>query len=261
MFGTYFYHQRIRKTVAVFGSLFNNIYVLRKNAAGAVISQVKVPLSYAPKRSFLDRIANMQKGEDAERLLAIKLPRMSFEITNYAYDAQRQLTKINNYNMTGTSTSNRSKFYSPVPYNINFELNIYAKNQDDALQVVEQIIPYFNPQYTLTVKPVSEYPLIKEDTPIILNSITFSDDYEGGLEQRRSIIYNLNFDMKINFYGPINTGNIIRQADAQVFNMITGLADSDELLETVRVIPNPTDASPDSDYGFTTEIYGALDSA
>ena len=261
MFGTYFYHQRIRKTVAVFGSLFNNIYVLRKDAQGAVISQVKVPLSYAPKRSFLDRIANMQKGEEGERFFAIKLPRMSFEITNYAYDAQRQLTKINNYNLSGTSTSNRSKFFSPVPYNINFQLNIYAKNQDDALQIVEQIIPYFNPQYTLTIKPISEFPAIKEDTPIILNSITFTDDYEGGLEQRRSIIYSLDFDMKINFYGPINTQVIIRQADALVFNMITGLADSDELLETVRILPNPTDASPDSDYGFTTEIYGALDSA
>ena len=154
MFGTYFYHQRIRKTVAVFGSLFNNIYVIRKDAAGAIISQVKVPLSYAPKRSFIDRIANMQKGEEAERLVAIKLPRMSFEITSFNYDASRQLTKISNYNLTGTSTSNRSKFFSPVPYTISFQLNVYAKTHDDALQIVEQIVPYFNPQYVVTIKPV-----------------------------------------------------------------------------------------------------------
>tara|TARA_R110000868_G_scaffold206099_1_gene454833 strand:+ start:2161 stop:2946 length:786 start_codon:yes stop_codon:yes gene_type:complete len=261
MFGTYFYHQRIRKTVAVFGSLFNNIYVLRKDAAGGVISQVKVPLSYAPKRDFLDRISNMAKGEDAERQLSIKLPRLSFEITNFAYDAQRQLTKSNNYNLAGTSTTNRSKFYSPVPYNINFQLNVYAKTQDDALQIVEQIVPYFNPQYTLTVKPVTDFPAIKEDTPIILNSISFTDDYEGSLEQRRSIIYTLDFDMKISFYGPINTQGIIRQADAVIYNMNTGLADSDILIETIRVTPNPSDVGPDSDFGFTETYYGALDSA
>ena len=261
MFGTYFYHKRIRKSVAVFGALFNNIYVIRKDAAGAIISQVKVPLSYAPKRSFIDRIANMQKGEEAERLVAIKLPRMSFEITSFNYDASRQLTKISNYNLTGTSTSNRSKFFSPVPYTISFQLNVYAKTHDDALQIVEQIVPYFNPQYVVTIKPVTDFPSIKEDSAVILNAVTFSDDYEGSLEQRRSIIYTLDFDMKISFYGPINTGNIIRQADAQVYSMLTGLTDSDELLETIRVIPNPSDASPDSDYGFTTLIYEALDSA
>lgn len=261
MFGTYFYHQRIRKSVAVFGTLFNNIYVLRKDAAGGVISQVKVPLSYAPKRDFLDRIANMAKGEDAERQLSVKLPRMSFEITNYAYDPTRQLTKVNNYNLSSGSNSTRSKFFSPVPYNINFQLNVYAKTQDDALQIVEQIIPYFNPQYSLTIKPIEGYDTIKEDNQIVLNSISFTDDYEAALEQRRSIIYTLDFDMKINFYGPVGDAAIIRQADVQVFSMNTGLNDSDELLETIRVLPNPADASPDSDYGFTTLVYEALDSA
>lgn len=256
MFGTYFYHQRIRKSVAVFGALFNNIHILRKNSSDEVISQIKVPLSYAPKRSFLSRLSESSQGEVAERQVAIKLPRMSFEITNYSYDATRQLTKINNYNLTGTSSSNRNKFFSPVPYNINFQLNIYAKTQDDALQVVEQIIPYFNPQYSVTIKPVSGYDSIKEDNQIVLNSISFTDDYEGALEQRRTIIYTLDFDMKINFYGPINTQGIIRQADAQLNDFRT-----EDLMETVRVLPNPSDASPDSDYGFTTLIYEALDSA
>ena len=140
----------------------------------------------------------MQKGEEGERFFAIKLPRMSFEITNYAYDAQRQLTKINNYNLSGTSTSNRSKFFSPVPYNINFQLNIYAKSHDDALQVVEQIVPYFNTQYTLTIKPIDDYASIKEDSQVILQAVSFTDDYEGAIEQRRSIIYTLDFEMKIN---------------------------------------------------------------
>jgi len=262
MFGTYFYHQRIRKSVAVFGSLFNNLYVLRQNSSGATISQVKVPLSYAPKRSFIERLRNSFDGEQAERQVAVKLPRMSFEIITIDYDTQRQLSKTNNYNLTSsTGTSYRSKFFTPVPYNINFQLNIYAKSQDDALQVVEQILPYFNPQYTLTIKPIEGYDTIKEDSQVVLQAVSFTDDYEGALEQRRSIIYTLDFTMKINFYGPVTDGKIIRQVDADLYNMQSGLADSDEFLEKIRVLPDPADASPDSDYGFTTTIYGALDSA
>lgn len=262
MFGTYFYHQRIRKSVAVFGSLFNNLHVLRKNSAGASISQVKVPLSYAPKRDFIDRIANMAKGEDAERLIAIKLPRMSFEIISIVYDSTRQLSKTNNFNLTSTSgTSFRSKFFAPVPYNINFQLNIYAKTHDDALQVVEQIIPYFNPQYTLTIKPIEGFDSIKEDSQIILQAVSFTDDYEGAIEQRRSIVYTLDFEMKINFYGPVSDGKIIRKADIDLYTIGTGLNDSDEFIEKIRVLPDPANASPDSDYGFATTIFGALDSA
>jgi hypothetical protein len=262
MFGTYFYHQRIRKSVAVFGALFNNLYVLRKDAAGTVISQVKVPLSYAPKRDFIDRIANMAKGEEAERLIAVKLPRMSFEIISITYDSTRQLSKTNNFGLTSpTGSGFKSKFFAPVPYNINFQLNIYAKTHDDALQVVEQIIPYFNPQYTLTIKPIEGYTSIKEDSQVILQAVSFTDDYEGAIEQRRSIIYTLDFEMKINFYGPVNDGKIIRKADIDLYAIGTGLSDSDEFLEKIRVLPNPADASPDSDYGFTTTIFGALDSA
>lgn len=262
MFGTYFYHQRIRKSVAVFGSLFNNLYVLRQNSSGQTISQVKVPLSYAPKRSFIERIANASQGEQAERQVAIKLPRMSFEIIAITYDTQRQLSKINNFNLSSaTGNGFRSKFYAPVPYNVNFQLNIYAKSHDDALQVVEQIIPYFNPQYTLTIKPIEGFDTIKEDSQVILQAVSFTDDYEGALEQRRSIIYTLDFEMKIAFYGPVTDGAIIRQADVDLYEMNSGLSDSDTYIGKIRVVPNPADASPDSDYGFTTTIFGALDSA
>ena len=126
---------------------------------------------------------------------------------------------------------------------------------------MEQIVPYFNTQYTLTIKPIDDYPSIKEDSQVILQAVSFTDDYEGALEQRRSIIYTLDFEMKINFYGPINDGKIIRQADIDLYSIGTGLLDSDEYLEKIRVITNPADASPDSDYGFTTTIFGALDSA
>ena len=260
MFGTYFYHEKIRKCVALFGRLFNNIYVLRTNSSGAVVSQVKVPLSYAPKRKYLDRIRE-NPDLSADTQVAIKLPRMSFEITNFIYDTSRQLTKTSTFNTVGTSTDNRQKFFPPVPYTINFQLNVYAKSQDDALQVVEQVLPFFNPQYTVTVKPFStEYPTFKEDIPIIIQGVSFQDDFEGAVESRRTIVYALDFEMKVSFHGPITTSGIIRQADAALFSMGVGLNDSDGGLETIRVTPDPagTFGLADSDFGFTTTI---IDSA
>jgi len=253
MFGTHFYHQRVRKSVAVFGSLFNNIYVIRKDSTNQVTSQVKVPLSYGPKRKFLERIRENEDLNDDTKV-AIKLPRMSFEILAYDYDTTRQLPKNNRFNLSSTNNTQRNKFFAPAPYNITFQLNVYAKNQDDALQIVEQIIPYFNPQYSLTLKPFADYPSIKEDVPIILNGITFSDDYEAVLEQRRTILYTLDFTMKVNFYGPINDGEIIREVNANVGIMGIGLQDSDLTYETITVVPNPADAEPEDDYGFTTTI-------
>jgi len=248
MLGTYFYHEKIRKCVAIFGRLFNNIYVLRKDAA------------YAPRRKYLERILE-SPDLSSDTQVAIKLPRMSFEIVTFLYDTTRQLTKTSNFMTTGTSSSNRQKFFSPVPYTINFQLNIYAKSQDDALQVVEQIIPYFNPQYSLTIKPFpSEYPDFKEDIPIIIQGLSFQDDFEGAIEARRTIIYTIDFEMKVSFHGPIATSSIIRQADAALFDIGAGLNDSDVGLSTVRITPNPIDAIglADSDFGFTTTI---LDSA
>lgn len=266
MFGTHFYHQRVRKAVSVFGSLFNNLYVIRTNSSDQVISQVKVPLSYAPKRNFVERIAQMNNGEDAERQIAIKLPRMSFEIVSMEYDITRQLPKINKRIQAVTSGTDddttRTRLYTSVPYNINFQLNIYAKNQDDALQVVEQVLPYFNPQYTLRVKPLEELEGIIDDVPITLQGLNFLDDYEGPLEARRTIIYTMDFSMKVSFYGPLNTGPIIRQVDGQIFESLAGLNnDSDVRLSTIRTTPTPQGVSPDSDYGFSDEYFGPLDSA
>jgi len=256
MFGTHFYHQKVRKCVGMFGTLFNNIYVIRKNSAGAAISQVKVPLSYAPKEKYLERIRENPDLVDDTRV-AIKLPRMSFEITSFAYDATRQLQKIGNFKTVGTDNTNRQKFFTPVPYSINFQLNVYAKNQDDALQIVEQILPTFNPQYSLTIKPfATEYPTLKEDVPIIIQSVSFADDFEGAVEQRRTIIYTLDFEMKVQFYGSISSGDIIRTSIADVYLQDQGLADSDVNVERITVTPSPlsTIGLADSDFGFSTDI-------
>lgn len=259
MLANHFYHERIRKSVAMFGSLFNNIYVLRKDSNNKVISQARVPLSYAPSSSFLERIRENPDLQNDTKV-AIKLPRMSFEIISFQYDSQRQLQKVNNINAGIGNT--RNKIYTYTPYTIGFQLNVYAKTQDDALQIVEQILPYFAPQYTLTIKPFADFNDIKEDVPITLNGLTYSDAYEGALDNRRIIIYTLDFNMSANFYGPFTETGIIRKP---IVDLYTTNIDSDGAFalyspsSRVVVEPNPLDASPDSDYGFTTTQYSMVD--
>jgi hypothetical protein len=228
--------------------MFDNINILRTNSAGKVLSQVKVPLSYAPSRSFIERLEEMSQGEEAERRVALKLPRMSFEIVSITYDSQRQLPKLNHFTVSD-GNNQADKYYVGVPYTLSFQLSVYARSQDDALQVVEQILPYFAPQYTLSVKPFADLPEIKEDIPISLTSVDFQDDFEGPVEQRRTIIYNLTFDMRVNFYGPESTHSVIREVNTNI-----NLIDTEGFIENVQVTPNPIDVSPDSDYGFSTVI-------
>ena len=266
MFGGHFYHEKTKKCVAIFGRLFNNIYVIRKNSNGKVISQLKVPLSYAPKAKYLERIReNPDLSQDTR--VAIKLPRMSFEITSINYDTTRQLAKLSNFTNSGNNSLSRQKFNTAVPYVIGFQLNVYAKSQDDALQIVEQILPTFNPQYTLTIKPfMTEHPTFKEDIPISIAGVGFTDDYEGDLGSRRTIIYSLDFEMRTNFYSNIPTSKIIRRSVSKIFNPRFGIVDSsigitvdsDVRLQTLQIDPNPitTIGNPDSNFGFTTTIWG-----
>ena len=230
MFGPHFYNQRIRKAVAVFGALFNDIHIIRKNSSGNILSQTKVPLSYGPRRDFLARIDQMNTAGTDERQVAIKLPRMSFEIVAMMYDASRQLPKMN-YCRKGSSVEDEgTRLYSPSPYNVSFQLSIYAKSQDDALQVVEQILPYFTPHYTLTVNPLDDFDEVKEDTPISLVGVTFSDDYEALIEARRTIIYTLDFEMKINLYKNTSiSAPIITQYDVDTLNL-----DGSEIFSSIQ---------------------------
>lgn len=243
----YFYHERIRKSVATFGKLFNDIYVVRRLETGASYSQVKVPLTYAPRSKFLDRIREQADLQDGQRV-AVKLPRMSFEIVGITYDPTRQLQKTSNFQQAGASASLRSKINSFVPYIMNFQLNIYSKTQNDALQIVEQIIPYFSPQYNVSIKPFTNHPSVVEDVPITITSVDFNDDFEGEVASRRTILYTLTFDMKVNFYGPINDGKIINKSIAKIDTETKDIADSDLL--SITITPTPSGVSADSDYGF-----------
>ena len=263
MLNAYFYHERIRKSVAIFGSLFNNIYVLNRNSAGAVIQTKKVPLSYAPKSKFLERIRE-HADLDLDQKVALKLPRMSFEILAYTYAPERQLQKTGNFNRPGLTDSDRVKIFAPVPYTLSMQLNIFTKSQDEALQIVEQIIPFFNPQYSITIKPFSAHPDILEDCPITLSGMSYSDDYEGSLDARRTIIYQLDFEMEANFYSGVINTQIIRKIETEQYLMDipNGLtADSDAKVSTLTVLPNPLGVTADSDFGFTTTLVNHVDSS
>ena len=201
MLGNYFYHEIIRKTVIAFGTLFNDIYVRHDDQAGNVISELKVPVAYGPRQKFLARI---QQQPDLNKAVQITLPRMSFEITSIAYDASRKAGITQTFKAPNADNNDKlTKVFMPVPYNIGFELNILCKLQDDGLQILEQILPFFQPAFTLSidlVKSIGE----KRDVPMVLNDIAQQDDYEGDFSTRRALIYTLSFTAKSFMFGHIS---------------------------------------------------------
>lgn len=217
MFGDHFYHAIIRKSVAVFGTLFNDLSVVRRNNDGIVKDYSKVPLSYGPKQKFLARIDQEQNLNDPK--IALKLPRMSFEITNIQYDSSTKVSSLNTIT-TSTTPTTRSTLGQITPYIIDMQLNILAKNQDDALQIMEQILPYFQPTYNLSVKFVDDLER-SFDVPITLTAINLQDDYEGDFSTRRALIYTLDFSMKVKFFGPPSSQGIITSVATDVNNIDT----------------------------------------
>ena len=197
MLGTYFYHEIIRKTVISFGTLFNDIYIRHEDAAGNDISEMKVPVAYGPRQKFLARI---QQQPELNKATQITLPRMSFEISSISYDPTRKSGITQTFK--AKDGEQMKKVFMPVPYNLGFELNILTKLQDDGLQILEQILPFFQPGFTLSVdlvKSIGE----KRDIPMVLQSITQQDDYEGDFATRRALIYTLQFTAKTFMFGPI----------------------------------------------------------
>ena len=209
MFGSHFYHATIRKSVAVFGTLFNNITVVRKDGSGGILNQIKVPLAYGPKQKFLARM-NENLGEAS---MALKLPRMAFEITSIDLDLNQKQNKRNKITNAGTNNLTRDKIDFQVPYNIGMELTIMANSQDDGLQVVEQILPYFQPDYTVSIKPIDGWTAFKQDVPVVLNSVAINDDYESDFQTRRVLTYTLGFTMKMTFYSSKGTQKVIKEID------------------------------------------------
>ena len=192
----YFYNEILRKTIIGFGTLFNDLTIKQEN------SVVKVPLAYGPVQKFL---ARLEQAPNLSQSVAISLPRMSFEFTGLTYDPGRKVSTTQQITVKDPSGgTDIKKVYTPVPYNMQFELNIMCKLNDDALQIVEQILPYFQPSYNLTVNLVSEINE-KKDVPIVLENVTFQDDYEGDYTSRRVLMYTLRFTAKTYLFGPVSS--------------------------------------------------------
>ena len=220
MLGTQFYHETIRNIVVGFGTGFNNI-------------------------QFLVRLND---DTDLSKAASVTLPRIGFEITGLTYDPARKLNRVQKFKkVKGDKASQLDTQYMPVPYNIGFQLYILAKQSDDALQVIEQILPYFQPDYTITMNDNPNMD-VKKDIPVILNSISYEDDYQGDFTTRRAIIYTLDFTCKFYLYGPITSSKVIKTVQVDQYADLPDTTPTREQRYTVT--PNPTSADADDDFGF-----------
>ena len=243
-----FYHETVRSIIVGFGTLFNDIHVVRKNNSGVITQSMKVPLAYGPKQKWLTRL-DQDAGLDSK--VAITLPRLGFEIQDLAYDPARKLNRVQKFKKVKSSTSDANKMdsqYMPVPYNLNIQLYAMAKNSDDALQIVEQILPFFQPDYTLTLNDMADMG-IKRDVPIILNDVSYEDNYQGDFESRRAIIYTMAFTTKFYLYGPVTSTSVIKTVQVDQFSDLPAVTPTREQRYTVT--PNPNSADADDDFGFS----------
>ena len=236
-----------------FGTTFNNVQLVRKDSSGNITQSMKVPLAYGPREKFLVRL---RSDADLSSKVAVTLPRIGFEIQNLTYDATRKLNRVQKFKKVNAGNNTRSidTQYMPVPYNLDVVLYILAKQSDDALQIVEQILPYFQPDYTLTVNDMADMG-IKRDIPIILNSIGYEDNYQGDFETRRALIYTLDFTAKFYLYGPVTSSKVIKTVQVDQYTDLKDTAPRREQRFTVS--PTPANADADDDFGFneTTSFF------
>jgi hypothetical protein len=267
MFGQTWSHDIMRKYVIIFGTLFNNIYITRNSSKGAPTKTIKVPLTYAPKEKMLARV---NADPDLDKAIAITLPHMSFEINNYQYAPDRKLTTIGKHYKNQTDGTTKY-VYQPVPYDIVFNLYIMVKNANDGTKIVEQILPYFTPEFTVTANILPEMGKTL-DIPIVLNDTSVQDIYDGNFETRRSLVWVLTFTMKGYLYGPIrqsslihfaNTGFILSDdptnantASPRVATVTAqpGQLANGEATSNIALTVSYDDVDPNSDYAFINQF-------
>jgi len=203
----YFYNGVIRKYIIMFGSMFNDMRVVRTDSSGNVVQTIGVPIAYGPKEKWLERI-NADPGLDRE--VAIQLPRIGFELTSMAYNPNRALNKMHRNTNIGSSENYVRAQYTPVPYDFNISLYAFFANNEDAMQVVEQIIPFFRPEWTHSLKLIPEIGDYY-DIPTVLNDMSIEDTYENDFATRRAIIYTFNFTIKGYVFGPVSNKGVIKR--------------------------------------------------
>jgi len=212
---TSFYNEAIRKVVIGFGSLFNDIQIIRKNSDGTTKEKIRVPLSYGPKEKFIRRIQQASSISDTTKV-QITLPTLGFNITGIAYDPARKTNKLRT-RQYHTNEGNSEWNYNEVPYNVSFGLYSFTRNMDDNLQVIEQITPYFSPEFIVTIKQNNINS--KVDIPIVLNNIDTIEEYEGDFDTRRNITTSFEFTAKSYVFSPVKTSAIILDSYVDIFNV------------------------------------------
>ena len=253
MLGQQFYHETMRKVVVAFGTMFNDINLVRTNNAGEVIQTMKVPLAYGPKQKWL---ARLQEDPNITKKVAVTLPRLGFEIQTISYDSTRKLNSIQKLKKVNSSAQGKtmSQQFMPVPYNMDFQMAVMAKNSDDALQIVEQILPFFQPDYTVTLNDNTAMGTTR-DVPIVLTNVGYEDNYESDMITRRAIIYTLDFTAKFYLYGPVTDQKVIKTV--QVDQYTDSKVNAPKREQRYSVAPNPASADADDDFGFneTTSFF------
>ena len=248
MLGTYTYNKIIRKCVIGFGTLFNNIEVRKENKDGSVYSRMKVPLAYGPRQKFL---ARLEQQADLNQKVAITVPRLSFEMTGISYDSSRKLAPTTLTLKADTNNAVKKQF-TPVPYNIDFELNVISKTNDESLEIMEQILPVFQPSFQMTIKLVDDMNDFR-DVPIILNSVSYSDDYEGTFDDRKITLITMQFTVKAYIFGPVGTAAPIKKAKADIYTTMPSSTSTRQV--AYQVTPK---ALTDKDKDGTTELSSAI---
>jgi len=254
MFGNYFYNESMRRMTIAFGQIFNNIQIKRKDSNGNVVQSIRVPLAYAPKEKFLARLDQQASLDNRE--FAVTLPRMGFDIAGLEYDATRKLNRIQKYKTVKADIDGKVMNYNyvPVPYNISYNLSTFTASAESGLQIIEQILPFFQPDFTVTINVIPEMN-IKRDVPVILNRINYEDTYNGSFTDRRAVIYTLNFTAKTYLYGPARTQKVIKEVQSDLYTTTPEATREERII----VIPEPTTANANDDFGFTTTITNYFD--
>jgi len=253
MFQSPFYHFTMRKVVASFGSIFSNIFIVKRDKDGKEVERLKVPLAYGPAERYIVR---GQEDPELSRNYAIKLPRMSFEIKSLEYDSNRKLNTLRkNVQPLVEDPATVIRQYQGVPYKMTVELSIISKFIDDSNQIIEQILPWFTPAYTVTIRSIPGMNFL-DDVAITLNGLNLQDNYEDDWTNRRDVIWTLTFDLKVMFYGPIKQAPVIQRAIQDIYAANGSLDDAQNLLKQSRAIrttltPNPDDITYNEEFGYT----------
>lgn len=251
-----FYHELMRKYVVIFGTMFNNIKIVRDAIGDGTKSQeFIVPISYGPREKFL---ARLEGDPEVNREVAIQLPRMSFELTSMQYAGNRKLNTINKIlnNRSDTNNVARTEVWNPVPYDMFFQLNIMTKTVEDGAKIVEQIIPHFTPDWTVSAKLLDQLPDVALDIPIVLNSVQSTDLYEGDFISRRALMWTLDFTIKGFFFGPIRESKIIRLTRVNFWNDTTAKSANTDY-ENLVITAGSTAANTATIYGSNTNFIQA----